>query len=535
MIRVLNFLVVVGALALAVAWFADRPGEVVITWLSWRIETSLMVLAVAIMFLAAVAMLVWSIVRAVVRSPQNVSLFLRNRRSVKGYLAVSRGLIAVGAGDVRAARKFAGEARKLAPAEPLALLLTAQTAQLTGDRPAAEKAFRDMAGRADTKALGLHGLYVEAQRRHDAAAACAYAEEAARTAPSAAWAGRAVLEFRCAAGDWAGALAMLDANMKAGALDRDTYRRQRAVLLTAQALALEDADRDSAKALAAEAAKLAPAFPPAVALAARLIGEGGEIRKASRMIERAWLVNPHPDLAETYAQIRVGDSARDRLARIENLAKKTPGHEEGALAVARAALDAREFARARVALAPFLAEPTQRVALLMAELEEKEHGEEGRAREWMARAVHARRDPAWTADGYISERWMPISPVSGRLDAFEWKVPLAELAAEGAVIEVAAPPAVEDIPVIDAMPEPAASANEVRAYKDDQAARAESTPLAAPRREARRPKGVAVPRVESVIPLVRAPDDPGTERELEPDTPAAPAAQPEGWWRQLFR
>jgi len=46
---------------------------------------------------------------------------------------------------------------------------------------------------------------------------------------------------------------------------------------------------------------------------------------------------------------------------------------------------------------------------VMAEIEEKEHGDEGRAREWMTRAVHARRDPAWTADGVVSERWMPVS------------------------------------------------------------------------------------------------------------------------------
>ena len=33
-------------------------------------------------------------------------------------------------------------------------------------------------------------------------------------------------------------------------------------------------------------------------------------------------------------------------------------------------------------------------------------------------------DPTWTADGHVSDRWLPASP-SGRLDAFEWRVPLA--------------------------------------------------------------------------------------------------------------
>ena len=64
--------------------------------------------------------------------------------------------------------------------------------------------------------------------------------------------------------------------------------------------------------------------------------------------------------------------------------------------------------------------------MLMAELEQLE-GDEGRAREWMGRALNAARDPAWTADGFVSDRWLPVSPVTGRLDAFQWKVPVAEL------------------------------------------------------------------------------------------------------------
>src|SRR5438105_6262717 len=53
----------------------------------------------------------------------------------------------------------------------------------------------------------------------------------------------------------------------------------------------------------------------------------------------------------------------------------------------------------------------------------------------MPRAVAARRDPAWTADGYVSDHWMPVSPVTGRLDALQWKDPLAGIGADGAVIE----------------------------------------------------------------------------------------------------
>ena len=178
------------------------------------------------------------------------------------------------------------------------------------------------------------------------------------------WAGQAVLEFRCIAGDWSGALHRLERNTHGGLVDRVAYRRQRAVLLTAQALSLEDNDRTQASTLALEAIKLAPSFVPAAALAGRVLTEMGEPRKAARIIETAWRANPHPDLAEAYGHLRPGDSARERLGRIQTLTARTPGNSEAALAVARAALDAQEFAIARDALAPLLDAPSKRVAIL---------------------------------------------------------------------------------------------------------------------------------------------------------------------------
>jgi HemY protein len=59
----------------------------------------------------------------------------------------------------------------------------------------------------------------------------------------------------------------------------------------------------------------------------------------------------------------------------------------------------------------------------MARIESGE-GNKGREREWLARAVRAPRDRAWIADGYISDRWLPVSPVTGAVDAFEWKAPV---------------------------------------------------------------------------------------------------------------
>jgi HemY protein len=141
-------------------------------------------------------------------------------------------------------------------------------------------------------------------------------------------------------------------------------------------------------------------------------------------VEAAWKTTPYPELAAVYLNLRPGDSASDRMRRAETLARLSTWHPEARLALARTAIEAREFERARSTLQPLLAErPTMRTALLMADLEHAEHGSTGRVREWLARAAHGRRDPAWVADGLVTDRWAPVSPVTGKLDAFRWEVP----------------------------------------------------------------------------------------------------------------
>src|SRR6202166_3611539 len=427
MYRIILFLALIALAAAGAAWIADQTGDVALSWGSWRVQASLPVFALALGFAVVAAMVAWTILRALWRMPERLRRSQRERRLARGRHAITHGLLAIGHGDSAAARMHADVARRHAADDPLALLLHAQSAQLAGNRDAARQAFRAMAEREDTRLLGLRGLFIEAQRADDAVAAVGIAEEALKLAPASTWASQAVLGFRCARGDWAGALTILDNNLESGLIDKAGWRRQRGVLLTARALELETVDRDRSRDSVTEAIKLAPTLVPAAALAAKYDSEAHQVRRAMRIVETAWLAHPHPDLAQAYAHVKLGDSARQRLVRVETLAAKAPGHIEGALAVARAAIDAAEFARARTALAPFVERPTQRVAMLVAEIERTEHGDTGGARAWTLRAVRALHDPVWTADGYVSERWRPVSPVSGRLDAFQWQMPLAAL------------------------------------------------------------------------------------------------------------
>ncbi|MFK0686092.1 heme biosynthesis protein HemY [Ochrobactrum sp. BD67] len=431
MLRVLFYLVIVAALGFGFAWLADRPGEIDVTFAGNHYNVPLITAVAGIVALVAATLILWWLVKSIIQSPYTLRRHFRARKRDRGYQSLSTGLIAAGAGDAEAARRMTKQAGKLLSSdqEPLIKLLEAQTAMLEGRTEDARRGFEAMVEDPETRLLGLRGLYIEAQRVGARDAARHYAAEAAGQAPQLEWASSAMMGQLCAEGDWDAALKLVDARKQALAHGKDVVKKERAALLTAKAMAIVDVDHAQAKALALEANKLAPDLVPAAVVAARALFADGDVRKGSKILEAAWKRFPQPDIASTYVYARSGDTAQDRLKRAKHLVSLRSNTAEGSLVLARAAYEAGDYRFARDNAEQVLrASPRESAYLLLADIEEAETGDQGKVREWLARAVKAPRDPAWTADGYVSEQWAPVSPVTGRLNSFEWKVPVVELA-----------------------------------------------------------------------------------------------------------
>jgi HemY protein len=509
MLRFLVLLAILFAIAFGFQWLKGVSGEVAVTVGDnvYAVEVTVAVIALIAIMLVTMG-LIW-FVRETMRAPWRMARGWRNRNRERGRAAISQGLIAIAAGDLRSAERAMHEASRRAPDQPLTLLLEAQTAQLKGDRNVARKVFQRMTEDSATRIAGLRGLHIEAEREGVVEAAHQIAAQARAEAPSAAWAARALLRHQTAAHDWDGALSTLSGATDGRILDRRTARRLRAVILAAKALDMEIEAPDTARHAAIEAHDLAPDLVPAAAVAAGLLSRQGDIRRATRILEAAWKAGPHPEIAEAYLHVRAGDAARDRLERAETLFRLRPHADEGRHAVAQAAIDARDFARAREILTPVLTErPTRRALMLMAELEEAETGDRGRAREWLARAVNAPRDPAWTADGVVLEEWAPVSPVTGRLDTVEWKVPVAEIEGPRLTIDAAElqPIAIAAAEPVIEQPAPAAGLEGTPPLPSAVAPQAENTDM--PANVTGQPTAVA--------PLSTAAGDSGSPRPAEP-------------------
>ena len=430
MISLLVRFVLLIIVATIFAWLADQPGDLKLRWLGYEIEMSLMAAIIILAAIVLVLWIAWSIVMWLLDRPGAFGGWFRSRRQRRGRHALSSGLIAVAAGDSDAAQSHARTAAAILGDDPMVKLLDAQASQMRGDNVRVRRLFEEMAEQPETRLLGLRGLHTDAVRQADTTRARALAEEAVRINPKASWAGKAVLSYQSTSEDWAAIERTIDTQKSAALIDKATANLKLAVILTAQAQEAESSNAEEAYDLALRAHKLDPSLVPPAVIAAHHATKAGSLRKAARIIEKTWNLTPHPDLAEAYGHVRSGDSALDRLNRIKSLVSKSGGIE-GAVALATAAIDALEWKTAREALGAYAHDrPQARICGLMAEIEEGEFGDKGRAREWLARAVRAPRDPAWTADGFISTSWLPVSPVSGELGGFKWKVPVEGIAYE---------------------------------------------------------------------------------------------------------
>ncbi|MBV9432461.1 MAG: heme biosynthesis protein HemY [Hyphomicrobiales bacterium] len=571
--RILCFLTATLVLAFLCIFVVEQHGLVSLSLGSRVYETSLGAMLLALLVAAVALYVAIRLLLFVFRLPFLTFALSRRRREAKGHAAISKGLVAVASGDLNAAARHAQAAERLAGHEPLALLLKAQAAQLHGNRAAAKEAFARMSEIGDTRGLGLRGLFVEARRRGDHADAHKHAAEAAALDVFLPWAHEANLIAQCQARDWMAALATLERNHRLGATSVDEMRRAKAALLAARALDLRGEQPKEALETAMKALKIDRALTPAAVTAASVLIDEGRPRRAARILEAAWQRNPHPDLAETYLKLSPSTSAAERAKSIAKLTAFKPEHEESLVARGRALFAARQFEEARQALAPLTeGRPTARICLLMAEIEEAENGMTGLAREWLARAAHAPRDPAWVADATSFPQWAPFSPESGRIGVLVWEHPPERLHAllspTKALQHVDAPPltpppaAVPAAPVLPApgapegaVPSPSgkelparsiphegaeslADPSEARAlpgHADEIVVGPEDS---APASEAGEAPGVrndasvsqdahnnlaSANRIEKVaFPLERAPDDPGAE-----------ASDAKGLWRRL--
>lgn len=428
--RKLLAFVALAVLVVVAATIADYPGAVDITWQGWEIDTSVGALIAALAALALVLWLLFSLIAAAVRLPARFRRNRRARRRRLGDLALTRGMIALAAGDIGAARRQAERAERLLGPVPLALMLAAEAAQLDGDEDTARQRYTALLDAREGAFLGLRGLIGQALRTGDGEDALRLAERARDLHPNATWAVETLLLLQTRAGRWEDARATLAAGVKRRLLPAERADRQRGAILYQLSLAAEhDGDQRRALRYAESAQALRPDIAAPAVRRARLLIAEDRLRAARRVIAEAWRKTPHPELARAWGELGGATPELRLVSWYEKLAANNPDAPESAIALAEAALAARLWGEARrhlaraMPLAPDV--PSRRVCLLMARIEESEHPGEGRGQEWFDRALSAPTEPSYVCVrcGGENDGWRALCGHCQSFDTLAWRAP----------------------------------------------------------------------------------------------------------------
>jgi len=348
----------------------------------------------------------------------------------RGFEALADGMMALASGEGRLAMNKAARAERYLKRPELTNLLTAQAAEMAGDRKTAEETYKKLLADDRTRFVGVRGILKQKLADGDTEMALKLAEKAFALKPKHEETQDVLLQLQAGNQDWKGARKTLGAKLRHGALPRDVHRRRDAVLALSEARDLieEDASIERREA-AIEANKLSPDLIPAAVMAADQYTRDGKPRYAARIIKKAWAAVPHPDLAAAFARIDENETPAARIKRFKEITRISPTDPETKMLLAELNIAAEDFEAARSALGDLAeSDPTARALTLMAAIERGSGAEDAVVKGYLARALSAPRGPQWVCGNChtVHGGWEPICENCGAFDTMTWTRPARE-------------------------------------------------------------------------------------------------------------
>ncbi|GFE49393.1 heme biosynthesis protein HemY [Roseobacter cerasinus] len=472
LIKIILFIGAVALLALGAAYLLESEGGVQVTVMGseytfgpLQSTIAIVALVVAVWILLKLLSLLLATWHFLNGDETALSRYFDRSRERKGYDALSDGMMALASGEGRVAMAKAAKADRYLNKPELTNLLTAQAAEMAGDRRKAEETYKKLVTNDATRFVGVRGILKQKLADGDTETALKLAEKAFSIKPKHEETQDVLLRLQAQKEDWSGARQTLSAKLKYGSLPRDVHKRRDAVLALSEAKELlqDDASIEMQE-KAVEANKLSPDLIPAAVMAAQSYIEKGKPRYATRLLKKAWETMPHPDLASTFAAIQPDETPDQRIKRFALLTRINAQNPETRMLLAELHIANEDFPEARRALGDLVeTDPTARSVTLMAAIERGEGADDAVVRGWLARALSVSRGPQWICENcqHIHAEWAPICENCDSFDTLAWKTP--------PMSEVAMPGGVQMLPlIVGAVEDQTSASDEVASSEADE-------------------------------------------------------------------
>lgn len=373
-----------------------------------------------------------------------ISRYFDRNRERRGFDALADGLMALASGEGQVAMSKAAKAEKYLDRPELTNLITAQAAEMSGDRKKASEIYKRLLQDDRTRFVGVRGIMKQKLEEGDTETAMKLAERAFALKPKHRETGDTLLQLQADQEDWKGARETLNTKVRHGAIPKDVFKRRDAVLALSEAKEIfRDGSVIEAREAAIEANRLSPDLIPAAVMAAQSYITDDSPRYATRVLKKAWDAKPHPDLAAAFASIVPDETPDARIKRFKVITKLHPENSETKMLLAELHIGAGDYASARGSIQKLVDDdPTARSLAIMAAIERGEGGEDQVVRGWLTKALVASRGPQWVCENCqsVHSSWGPVCSNCSGFDTLAWSTPVES--------EVAMPASTEMLPLI---------------------------------------------------------------------------------------
>ena len=277
-----------------------------------------------------------------------ITRYLNRSRETKGSKALSSALISFFEGDSVEALVHSNKAKKLLKNDKLSLLINAQITKKSGDTKLALASYKKLLGQKDTRLVALSGIVSEKIKSGEFKVALELSKKNVELYPKNIGNINTLFNLQLQEKDWKGAVKTLQRRKAVERTTRDSFLQQEAILI------FEDAQEKFEAGLSQEAlagtlvaVRQYPSFVAALCFLTKLENISRNKRRVEKILQKAWSLFPHPDIAKSYASLVKVESPEKRLKRFEPLIKINESDPQTMILKAELFLATEDFSKAK--------------------------------------------------------------------------------------------------------------------------------------------------------------------------------------------
>ena len=423
MIKLIFIFIALVVTGYTAAFLKDEPGQIIIEWYGWFIESSVAAIILIIFTTIIVVFYIFRLLYSLVKMPKNFKKKVIESRNKRGMSALYSGLSAVAMNEKDLAEFYYKKTKNLIKESPLKLLLEREIVRKEDKESTQIAVLEKMLIHPETKLLALKNWIDYSIKKDDKEKAFKLAKLIPREKDTPKWFFEKIILLRVYENNWQDIFKIIKLMYKYKKMNN----REKTDLLGKihYAKALHDQSKGNINAALKSISlsfRYSPEFSPAIATKASLLFIKNK-NKGLKYAENLWRKTPSPDLLNFFLKIYKNYTPLKMLNYINGISIQNKNNNYSNYAICHLAIKAHAWSKAKSYLEKISKNNwTKNMYIMMSEIDEMGHGNLKMSKFWVEQSKSAKMDSNWgcMSCSYVSETWNLICPKCYNINKMKW-------------------------------------------------------------------------------------------------------------------